>query len=229
MNTIGNFTHPNARTKPRKKISIGKVTRSNVSMTILGLGSGRLSGFPRLNFSAACNDVDVLETNIEPTLPGKPEWVKNKKMQLWTGVPLMTMASRAKPRYRLTNTSSTMPVALLMTMAPNSGDHPWKMRCRTCSLRWTRTPAPTAMATITRTTTSGSAVVMKSIRPCETSPTNVRVTKSPRHAAMGGAMLSVLGRQRSSSNACIRFLAWIKPKFTAYDYKSAHKGAKEGT
>jgi hypothetical protein len=73
MNTIGSFTQPNARTKLRKKISIGKVTSSKVSMTILGLGSGRLLAFPWLDFSAACSDVDSLETKIEPALPGKPD------------------------------------------------------------------------------------------------------------------------------------------------------------
>jgi hypothetical protein len=51
--------------------------------------------------------------------------------------------------------------------------------------------APTAITAITRTTTNGRGVAMKSMRPCETNPTSVKVTKSPRHAAIGGAILSV--------------------------------------
>ncbi len=56
----------------------------------------------------------------------------------------MTTARRAKPVYRSTNESSTMPVPVLMAMARKRGDQPSVRRCRTCSFRFVTIVQPTA-------------------------------------------------------------------------------------
>jgi hypothetical protein len=75
MNTNGSFTHPNARTRPRKNSSTGNATAISVSMTNRALGGGGLGMFPasrRMGRAAACNAVDCRDTKIDPALPGKP-------------------------------------------------------------------------------------------------------------------------------------------------------------
>lgn len=69
--------------------------------------------------AAECNAVLSLETNILPTLPAIPD---------------ITIAKSGNPSHRFPKVSSTMPVPLLITIAPNKGIQPLKLsRGLTCS------------------------------------------------------------------------------------------------
>jgi hypothetical protein len=102
----------------------------------------------------------------------------------------MTTARTAKPSYRLTNMSSIIPVPLLMTIAPNRGVHPCVRRGRTWVLRSVNAKhtAPTPMTRTPRM--KGMGVCRRGMRRLERMPMRMRVTRSPRQEATGGAMLS---------------------------------------
>lgn len=102
----------------------------------------------------------------------------------------MTTASKANPSYRLTKRSNTIPVQLLITMAPNSGDQPSVTSSLTCSFRRVRKKHVVATPTTKSPTIKGSGVCMKPISPVEVAPISSRVTRSPKHDATGGAILS---------------------------------------
>ena len=73
--TKGRCSQPRPRIIARKPTSIGRVTRSRVSITVRGLGwcesvlldceKGRVR-------AAECRAVERRETKIEPTAPGRP-------------------------------------------------------------------------------------------------------------------------------------------------------------
>lgn len=145
---------------------------------------------------AACNAVDNLEMNIEPTPPGSPvydELRQPSNMQSKDGrdEPAMTTASNANPSYRLTNVSSTIPVPLLTSIAANSGVQPCVSRCPTYSFFRVMTVQPTAAHVRRITMMSGMGVLIMSKCKLENRPRRATVTRSPRHAATGGAILSV--------------------------------------
>ena len=104
--------------------------------------------------------------------------------------PLITIANNGKPSYRLANKSNTIPVALLITIAPNSGLHPCNKRSFTNEFLRVQI-AQVIEDSITRMARKkGMRVLTKLMRAAETTPTKQRVTRSPRQDAIGGAMLS---------------------------------------
>lgn len=104
--------------------------------------------------------------------------------------PLITIASNGKPSYRFANKSNTIPVALLITIAPNSGLHPCVKRSLTNGFLRVQT-AQVIEDKITRMARKkGMGVLTKLMRAAETIPKRQRVTRSPRQDAIGGAMLS---------------------------------------
>ena len=105
----------------------------------------------------------------------------------------MTTARRAKPLYRSTNVSRTMPVAVLIAIATKRGDQPCVSRWRTCSLRFVMIAHPTAASASTTTMMIGTGVPSTPRCSSAMTPRSERVTRSPRHAATGGAMLSEAG------------------------------------
>ena len=117
----------------RKMSSTGSVTTRSVSITTRELGWVDFESNAREERAIAWRAVDNRETKMDPTLPGRPKkhlrFFFDKQLKLNT--PLMTTASRAKPSYRLMNRSRIIPVPLLMTIAPKSGDQPCVMRCFT--------------------------------------------------------------------------------------------------
>lgn len=100
---------------------------------------------------------------IDPTLPGKP---------------LITIASKGNPWYREAKVSSTIPVALLMTMAPNKGGQPCHMRSFTQLLRRAMKKQEVADRTRHNIRIGGNGVLIKSIRSEETVASRQSVTKS---------------------------------------------------
>jgi len=172
-NMIGSLSHPKAWRIARKTISTGRVTRNRVIMTIRGDGSFVLER--DTSEIEACKEVERRETNIDPTLPGKP---------------LITMASKGNPWYREANVSSTIPVALLMTIAPNSGVQPCHIRCLTTLLPRTIKAHKVAEHIRNNTMIRGHRVLTKLIKIEEIVPSKHNVTRSPRQDAIGGAMLS---------------------------------------
>ena len=81
-NTKGTRSQPSRRSVARNATSIGNVTQRSVIITRRGEGEGgggglsrssvEISGSPFMANVSACRAVDRRETNIEPTLPGKP-------------------------------------------------------------------------------------------------------------------------------------------------------------
>lgn len=73
-NRIGRRSHPSQCNVARNITSTGMVMSSRVIMTSFGLGSSPRN--PDMlddgNKAAACRAVDRRETNMEPTLPGRP-------------------------------------------------------------------------------------------------------------------------------------------------------------
>jgi len=102
----------------------------------------------------------------------------------------MTMASNGNPSYRLAKISRTMPVALLMIMAPNNGDQPCLIRSFTKGFRCVMRAHEKDDNMTSRTRMNGNGVFTRLMRAAETTPTRQSVTRSPRQAAIGGAMLS---------------------------------------
>jgi len=86
--------------------------------------------------------------------------------------------------------SSTMPVPLLIAIAPNRGDQPSLMSGRTCGLFNVYIKQLMAMHTTKAATMKGMGVRIKGISNVDTVPTRSRVTKSPRQEAIAGAILS---------------------------------------
>ena len=138
--------------------------------------------------------MESLETNIDPAAPGNPviglgfNLTKEKRGRRY--VPLMTTARTAKPSYRLTNMFSTMPVPLLIIIAPNRGVHPCVRRGRTCGLRSVNAKHATPIPTTSTPIIKGMGVCKKGMRRLDSIPMRMRVTRSPRQEATGGAMLS---------------------------------------
>lgn len=106
----------------------------------------------------------------------------------------MATANNAKSSNRLTNMSNTIPVPLLITIAPKSGLHPCQIKCLTSGFRRAMVPH-----TPMETTTIMTIRMIKRIggeenngrSRVELMPRSVRVTRSPRQDAIGGAMLSI--------------------------------------
>ena len=79
-NKMGVSSQPKSSRVVRKMISTGIVTMSKVNMTILSLKGGGAVNVGRLGDerapeaerAAACNEVEILDTKMEPTLPGRP-------------------------------------------------------------------------------------------------------------------------------------------------------------
>lgn len=105
-------------------------------------------------------------------------------------LPLMTTASSANPSYLLTNKSRTMPVPLLMTIAPIRGLQPWVSRPLTCAFLLANMQQKIANRTRKTKITEGTGVCRTPMKRLDVSPRRRRVTRSPRHAAIGGAILS---------------------------------------
>lgn len=131
---------------------------------------------------------------MEPAAPGKPRTrrVSESEEASREGgyVPLMTTANTAKPSYRLTNMSSTIPVPLLMIIAPKSGLQPSFNRGFTRSFFNVYTRQLMARHTTSALTTKGMGVWRYGTRRVETKPRRMRVKRSPRQDATAGAMLS---------------------------------------
>ena len=102
----------------------------------------------------------------------------------------MTTARTAKPSYRLTNMSSTMPVPLLIIMAPNRGVHPCVRRGRTCALRSANAKHAMPIPTTSTPRMKGMGVCKGGMRRLDSMPMRMRVTRSPRQEATSGAMLA---------------------------------------
>ena len=197
----GRWIHPRKWTAVRKMTSTGKLTRTNVIITSRGLGCSLLlfrsctADTREDAFAvAACKAVESLETKIELTPPGRPAGY-DQHVSAIAGlhdVPAMTTARRAKPLYRSTKVSRTMPVPLLIAIATKRGDQPSLRRCLTCSLRWVTNAQPTAAMTRRITIMSGTGVFSTCTSSSAMTPRSDNVTRSPKHAATGGAMLSGL-------------------------------------
>ena len=84
-----------------------------------------------------------------------------------------------------------MPVALLMIMAPNSGDQPSFRRSFTKGFRCVKRVQKQDDSIMRRRRMSGTGVLMKLMRAAAAAPKTQSVTRSPRQAAIGGAILSV--------------------------------------
>ena len=80
---------------------------------------------------------------------------------------------------------------VLMAMAPKRGDHPCVSRGRTCGLRRVKRREAVALQTMRMASIKGTGVLITLMRRAEVRPTKQRVMRSPRHEAIGGAMLSV--------------------------------------
>ena len=185
---IGNLSHPKARRMARNIISMGTVTRSKVIMTSFFGGSCLCTW---VECFAAWSAVDSRETTMDPTLPGSPIVFQGGNLsRRLMNAPLITMASKGNPRYLDAKVSRIIPVALLITMAPNRGGQPCHMRSLTSLLRLTKKVHQIADKTRNNTSTSGNGVLTKLIKAEETVPSKDSVTKSPRHDATGGAILS---------------------------------------
>ena len=61
------------------------------------------------------------------------------------------------------------------------------------------------------------------MRTAATRPKSARVTRSPRQAAMGGAMLSANVREQDVPDRPEVLLAWIAAKFSAQYDEATHK------
>ena len=83
-----------------------------------------------------------------------------------------------------------MPVPQLMTMAPNNGDQPCVIRSFTNGFRCVKTAQEKVDSITRKARMNGTSVLIKLMRAAETAPKRKSVTRSPRQAAMGGAMLS---------------------------------------
>lgn len=79
-----------------------------------------------------------------------------------------------------------------MIIATNNGVHPCHKRSRTCPFRLVESPNAAAERTTMRQTIAGTGVCMKGNNAVAMNPRTIRVTKSPRQEATGGAMLSVV-------------------------------------
>jgi hypothetical protein len=77
-------------------------------------------------------------------------------------------------------------------MAPNNGDQPCLIRSFTKGFRCVKTAQNKDDSITRRTRIKGTGVLTKLMRAAETAPTKQSVTRSPRQAAIGGAMLSAL-------------------------------------
>jgi len=174
MNRKGKFSHPTACTTTRKIISTGRVTSRRVIITSLGEGCREFLDC-EIDSAAACRAVDSRDTKIEPTLPGRL---------------LMATASIAKPSYLWTKRSRTMPVATSITIAPNSGDHPSSNKCRTRGFRRVNVAHVMALRMTTKPTTEGIGVLIIGMSRVDTKPMKLRVMRSPKQEAIGGAILS---------------------------------------
>ena len=115
---------------------MGSVTKTRVSMTWREDGSVSLGA--RWD-AAAWRAVERREMNMEPTLPGRPIGGELGKGEREIYVPLMTTARRGKPGYLEAKVSRTIPVPLLMTMAPKRGVQPCHMRSLTAQFPRTMT------------------------------------------------------------------------------------------
>lgn len=105
----------------------------------------------------------------------------------------MITASKANPLYRLTKRSRIIPVAVLMIIAPNNGVHPCEISPRTYGFLRTYSAHPKEDIMRRTQKTRGRGVLTKPMRNVETSPRRQRVMRSPKQAAMGGAILSDIG------------------------------------
>ena len=176
-------------TKSVMRASLGEVLGAELEF-FTGMKAGPII----LEGVAACRAVEILETKTDPTAPGKPiTQLSNRYKQIRFGLdilPLMITASSANPLYRLTKRSRMIPVAVLITIAPNKGVQPCVINGLTYSLRWTITAQATAVSTKRINRTSGTGVSTKLTSKDDTRPKRHKVMRSPRQAAMGGAILS---------------------------------------
>jgi hypothetical protein len=78
-----------------------------------------------------------------------------------------------------------------MTIAPNSGDQPCLIKSLTNEFRRVKAVQDNDDNITRMPRMNGNGVLTKLIRAAETTPTRQRVIRSPRQAAMGGAMLSI--------------------------------------
>lgn len=107
----------------------------------------------------------------------------------------MTTYRRANPSYLLTNKSRTIPVPQLMTMAPKSGVQHCNRRGDTCGFRRVKYKQVTAALVTSMKIMNGMGVFKNGIRIFETMLRRKSAVRSPRHEAMGGAILSLILHQ----------------------------------
>lgn len=85
-----------------------------------------------------------------------------------------------------------IPVAVLTIIAPNNGVQPCFRRSLTKLFRRTKWTQKQVETTRKMQSTRGNGVLTKSISSVEIRPRRQRVMRSPKHEAIGGAMLSTL-------------------------------------
>lgn len=104
--------------------------------------------------------------------------------------PLITTASIGNPGYLEANISSTIPVPLLMIMAPKRGVQPCHIKSLTTLLPRTMTAHVTAEHMSSMARMRGNTVLTQLMRMEHMVPRKESVTRSPRKDATGGAILS---------------------------------------
>lgn len=104
----------------------------------------------------------------------------------------MTIANDPKSSHFVTKLSSTMPVPLLITMAPSRGDQPSFSMFFTNLFRKVAKNAVTrsAKSNMGSTNTRGVEYMSGRVRVTAMNVNRVSVSRSPRHEANGGEMLS---------------------------------------
>ena len=90
----------------------------------------------------------------------------------------MTTTRTAKPSYRLTNMSNTMPVPLLVIIASSTGVHPCVRRGRTCVLRSVNAKHATPIPTTSMPRMRRMGVSKRGMRRLDSTPMRMRVTNS---------------------------------------------------
>lgn len=109
-------------------------------------------------------------------------------------VPLIITAIRPNPSYFFTNFSRTMPVPELISIAPNSGVQPDHSKCFTSAFLDAARTARNVKPRRARRRRKGMGEGMYN-RAVDESARSVRVSRSPRQLAIGGAILSVRGER----------------------------------
>lgn len=114
-----------------------------------------------------------------------------------------------------------MPVPELMSMAPISGSQLPRATFRIHSTRKTRIVNQTAAADMRSTRIVGTGVSIVPTRAVPTKPRMKMVSRSPRHAARGGVMLSAVSFREK-----VRALTRIESFPTAQYDKGAHEATQ---